>query len=141
MGDFLRDFYDRNRRVYLNAGCRVCDEAIWRVPNANTGLQLPASPMCVVLNRYGNALRRRIERCRRTIATHESWPNWGYHIRAREKLRTLWQRPNQTPRELISNLCRESFRDEIARYLDRLSQYFMRLFTLKLWLDQRTRSD
>jgi asparagine synthase (glutamine-hydrolysing) len=130
-----------NRRVYLNAVRRVCGEAISQIPDANTGLPLSAPPVRVALNRYCTALRRRIERRRKTMATEESWPNWGYYIRASVKLRTLWQRPNQAARELVGELCGEPFRDEIAGYLDRPSQYFMRLFTLKLWFDQRTRSD
>jgi len=42
---------------------------------------------------------------------------------------------------LIGELSGQPFQDDVAWYLDRQSQYFMRLFTLKLWLDQRTRSD
>lgn len=129
-----------NRRVYLNAVRRVCGEAISRIPDANTGLPLSASSVRVALSRYRTALRRRIERHRKTIATDESWPNWSYYIRASMKLRSLWQRPNRTARELIGELSGEPFRDDVAHYLDRPSQYFMRLFTLKLWLDQRTRS-
>jgi len=83
-----------NRRVYLNAVRRICGEAIARIPDANTGLPLCASALRLGLNRYRGALRRWIERHRRTIATSESWPNWSYYIRASAKLRTLWQRPN-----------------------------------------------
>src|SRR6266850_850255 len=130
-----------NRRVYLNAVRRVCGEAISQIPDANTGLPLSAPPVRVALNRYCTALRRRIERRGKTMATQESWPNWVYYIRASVKLRTLWQRPNQAAHELVGELCGEPFRDEIADYLDRPSKYFMRLLTLKLWFDQRTRSD
>ena len=74
------------------------------------------------------------------MATGDSWPNWPYYVRTSEKLRTLWRRPNTMARELIGELCEEPFRENVESYCDRPTQYIMRLLTLKLWLDQRSKN-
>jgi hypothetical protein len=38
---------------------------------------------------------------------------------------------------MIHEITGEPFREDTAAYLDRPPQFFMRLLTLKLWLDQR----
>ncbi len=126
-----------NKHVFRMAIMRVCGEAISNIPDANTGLPISASAFRVGMNRYLIALRRRLERRRMRMSTEESWPNWPYYVRSSNKLRTLWQRPNPLARELIEELTGEAFRENVASYGDRSTQYFMRLLTLKLWLDQR----
>jgi len=127
-----------NKRLFRKAVQRVCGEVVSRIPDNNTGLPLSASAFRVGLNRYRIALRNRVERHRGRMATEESWPNWRYYVRTSKKLRSLWQRPNPLARELISELCEEPFRENGTSYCDRPTQYFMRLLTLKLWLDQRS---
>ncbi len=126
-----------NKHVFRMAIMRVCGETISNIPDANTGLPISASAFRVGMNRYRIALRRRLERRRMRMSTEESWPNWPYYVRSSDKLRTLWQRPNPVARELIEELTGEAFRENAASYGDRSTQYFMRLLTLKLWLDQR----
>jgi len=127
-----------NKSLFRKAVQRVCGEVVSRIPDNNTGLPLSASAFRVGLNRYRIALRRRVEQHRMQMATAESWTNWPYYVRTSEKLRTLWQRPNPMARELITELCEEPFREDVTSYCDRPTQYFMRLLTLKLWLDQRS---
>lgn len=129
-----------NKRLFRKTVQRICGEVVSRIPDANTGLPLSASAFRVALNRYRFALRGRIDRRRTRMATEESWPNWPYYVRTSEKLRTLWQRPNPLARELITELCEEPFRENVASFGDRPTQYFMRLLTLKLWLDQRSKN-
>jgi asparagine synthase (glutamine-hydrolysing) len=126
-----------NKRVFRNAVQRVCGEQVSGIPDSNTGLPISASPFRVGLSRYRMALRNRIERRRKRLATEASWPNWSYYIRSSKKLQALWRRPNPVARELIGEITGEPFRDDIADYGNRPTQYFMRLLTLKLWLDQR----
>ena len=126
-----------NKHVFRLAVQQVCGDMVSRIPDANTGLPLAASSLQVGLNRYRYALRRCIERRRMRMSTEDSWPNWPYYMRNSNKIRTLWLRPNPLARELIAELSGEGFSENIANYGDRPTQYFMRLLTLKLWMDQR----
>lgn len=126
-----------NRRVFLKAVTRACGEAISRIPDSNTGLPLTASALMVGLHRYRIAVRRRLERHSRSMATGESWPNWVHYLRSSGRLRELWLRPNAEARALIGELCGEPFAEDAARLDGRPTQYFSRLLTLKIWLDQR----
>ena len=130
-----------NKHVFRLAVQRVWGETISRIPDANTGLKIGASALQVGLNRYRIALRHRIERRRTRMSTAESWPNWHYYIRTSQKIQTLWQRPNPLARELISELSGEAFMENVHGYIERPTQYFMRLLTLKLWMDQRVAHD
>jgi hypothetical protein len=129
-----------NRRVYLQAVRRICGESLSRIPDANTGLPISASPAALVLHRYRIALRRRVERSKKSMASSESWPNWRHYVRTSMRIRDLWIRQNAPAREIIHEITGEPFREDTAAYLDRSTKYFMRLLTLKLWLDQRQRN-
>jgi hypothetical protein len=126
-----------DKRVFRMAVLRVCGAEVSGIPDNNTGLPVWASPLRVGLNRYRIAVQRRYERRRRRIASADSWPNWTHYIRSSGKIRALWQRPNPLARELLGDLCGDPFHEDVAAYVDRTPQYFMRLLTLKLWLDQR----
>jgi asparagine synthase (glutamine-hydrolysing) len=127
-----------NKRLFRATVRRACGEALCRIPDSNTELPLAASALRVGIQRYRIALRRRMERRLARMATEESWPNWPHYIRTSRKLHALWQRPNPVARELISELCGAPFREDVASYGERPTQYFMRLLTLKLWADQRS---
>jgi asparagine synthetase B (glutamine-hydrolysing) len=127
-----------DKRVFRKAVRRVCGDAVSRIPDNNTGLPLDASAFRVGIYRYWIALRRRLERRRSRMATEESWPNWPHYIRTSATIRALWQRPNPVARELLGRICGQPFREDVATYCDRPTDYFMRLLTLKIWLDHRS---
>ena len=125
------------RRLFKRAVRRVCSPEVSRIPDANTGLRIDAPASLVTANRYRIALLRRLERRASQMATRESWPNWTYYIRSSPKLKELWQRANPTARELLHELTGDAANPEPGSYCDRPTQYFLRLLTVKLWLDLR----
>jgi asparagine synthase (glutamine-hydrolysing) len=129
-----------NRRVFLKAVRRACGRAVSRIPDSNTGVPLGASALRVGVQRYAIALRRWHERNRASMTTAESWPNWTHYLQASGRIRELWLRPNPAARSLLGELRGEPFREDLASYRAWPTQYFSRLLTLKLWLDQRSGS-
>ncbi len=128
-----------NKSVFRRAVIEICGTAISRISDANTGLPLDAPSALVALKRYQTALRRSFERKRHSLFTQESWPNWTYYIRSSPQVRSLWQRPNAFAREMVGEISGQPFDTEVATYCEgQPTQYFMRLLTLKLWLDTRS---
>ena len=69
-----------NQSVFTKMVLRRCSGAICRVHDTNTGARVGAPATIVAINRYRIALRRAVERRRRTTASEESWPNWTYYL-------------------------------------------------------------
>jgi hypothetical protein len=72
------------------------------------------------------------------LATAGSWPNWRHYFKHSTRVESLWQRPNETAREIFSTILGEDPQAaSLHEYADRDVPLLQRLFTLKLWLDQR----
>lgn len=118
----------------------VCAEAVRRIPDNNTGAPLGVSSSRHSVHRYLTALRNRVgAKLLPRMATSGSWPNWAYYVRHSPRLESLWRRPNETTRGiLVQVLGYDPFPRPLAGYRGRDLEFFLRLLTLKLWLDQRT---
>jgi len=72
------------------------------------------------------------------MATRGSWPNWAYYLRHSPKVHSLWARKNETARDLfVRILGTDPFQKSANQYRGREVEFFQRLLTQKLWLDQR----
>ena len=71
-------------------------------------------------------------------ATDQSWPNWNVLLQRSRILRELWREQDRLPFELFQQLLgRQHFSKNISDYRGRNVRLFLRLLTLKLWLEQR----
>jgi asparagine synthase (glutamine-hydrolysing) len=129
-----------NASLFKKTVLLMCDEAVRRVPDNNSGAPPGSSRARHAFHRYLTALRNRVgEKLFPRMATHGSWPNWGYYLRHSSRLESLWRRPNETARGiLLQVLGQDPFPQPVADYRGRDLEFFLRLLTLKLWLDQRT---
>lgn len=117
----------------------LSDRELRRIPDSNTGAQVATSGLVYSFHRYLSALRNQVKgKLLPGMATRGSWPNWDYYIRRSRVLQMLWQRENEYARELFLRLLgHDPFGDPFPLYSDKPAEFSMRLFTLKLWLDQR----
>lgn len=127
-----------NRAVFKRMVRRVCDPRIAAIPDANTGVAITAPRWVAIAGRYGIALRRRRELRRRSIRSAESWPNWGYYLRHSAMIRSLFEPVEPATRDALREIAGPTFyRPRTADYPDPEARPFLRLLTLKLWIDQR----
>jgi asparagine synthase (glutamine-hydrolysing) len=131
--------YKLNASLFKQMVLQLCDADIRRVPDSNTGAPLTASRPRYSMHRYLSALRNRLtEKIIPRMATNGSWPNWEYYLQHSRVLPALWQRKNPAAADLFAELVGEDpIRRSPAAFRGRDVEYFLRLFTLKLWFDQR----
>ena len=128
-----------NRALFTRMAMRVCGEAITRIPDANTGAPMNASPLERAVRSGAMAVRNRMGRLKRSMATQGSWPNWHYYLQHSERLRGLWLRPNPEAWEFFrAVLGKDRFTLDLRAYGGNKLNLFLRLFTLRLWFDQRS---
>lgn len=128
-----------NASLFKEMVLQLCDKAVGRVPDSNTGAPLDASKSAYSFHRYFSALRNRIaERLFPRMSTHGSWPNWQFYIARSHTIPTLWRRPNPAASDVFSRLLPEDpLKRDPTTFQGGDVEFFLRLFTLKLWLDQQ----
>jgi hypothetical protein len=129
-----------NRRLFLNAAHRVlADSPAGRVPDANTGARMSASPLEVALSFNWLRLRRRLRAVGRSLASDESWPDWHYYYRHSPVLERLWMRPHPEAEAFFRRVWGWSqFPARPADFPSDQLFLFVALLTQKLWWLQRS---
>jgi asparagine synthase (glutamine-hydrolysing) len=126
-----------NKHLFKKVVLKSIPPELRSIPDNNTELPIDAPPFIVSVFRYRVALRRLISRRSHKIDTQEAWLNWGYYARQSDKIRGLWCRTQQNSRQLIEDVTGQQFSDNVEDYLTVSPDYFFRLLTLKLWMEQR----
>ena len=130
--------YKLNASLFSKMAEIQCGPKISKIINCNTGARVNASHMSLIIHRNKIAMRRWLKRKEKGIATEESWPNWEYYLFHSKKIEYLWT----TRRDLTTDIFREimgrdPYKKTIREYIKTEIKLFLRLITLKLWLDQR----
>jgi len=126
--------YKLDGRLYLKVVETVCGKMVSKIINANTGAKIKASRLTLIINYYKNALRRKL--IPKGIKTNESWPNWQYYICNSKKIKELWDEKNNVAVDIFKQIMgTQAYKPNILNYSKDELTLFMRLFTLKLWLD------
>jgi asparagine synthase (glutamine-hydrolysing) len=124
-----------NRGLFLKAARRVlAGSPAGRVPDANTGARLSASPLEVALFSNWLRIRRRLRAVRRSLASDEAWPDWHYYYRHSPVLERLWMRPHPEAEEFFLRVL--GWSQLPARPADFPSHQvflFVAMLTQKLW--------
>jgi asparagine synthase (glutamine-hydrolysing) len=129
--------YKLNRSVFMKAALMLCDTRLGTIADANTGARVGAPLLTRLVAAQYSRVKRRMRRLRRSIATEESWPDWKHYVAHSRKLRELWMRPNCDAFDLLERVVgSENLSRDVGAYGENRS-LFVRLLTLKLWLDQR----
>lgn len=131
--------YKLNASIFKKMVLILCKEEVCQIPDCGTGAPVTASWGRHCFHRYLSALRNRINRnLSPRMATRGSWPNWAYYLRHSPKVHSLWARKNETARDLfVRILGTDPFQKSANQYRGREVEFFQRLLTQKLWLDQR----
>lgn len=132
--------YKLNTSMYSKMVELQCGEKISRVTNSNTGTRVNASYLELIVHGYRKTILSKIKRKKKSIATNESWPNWPYYLCNSKKIETLWMNKNETARDTFRQIMgKDPYEKTIQEYKsDGDLKLFLRLLTLKIWLDQRT---
>lgn len=130
--------YKLNNSVWSKMVTRLCDKRILRIPNANTGVGVNASNFILLWKFYGDKFKNRSDpKAVSGIATDKSWPNWEYYIHHSEKIKSLWESNNDNAREVLTMILgNDPYQKGIQEYRKANVYLFLRLLTLKLWLDK-----
>jgi asparagine synthase (glutamine-hydrolysing) len=128
-----------NRRLFASAVERVCGPAVSRIPDANTGTRVNAPLALEAVCHHARRAGRLLRKLRPAAATNGSWLNWSYYVAHSAKLQALWNTPNPVADDIFEQvLGRENYQKDIRSWSGHQLWLFLQLFTVKLWLDQRT---
>ncbi|MEN6350231.1 MAG: hypothetical protein ABFD08_12655 [Syntrophomonas sp.] len=131
--------YKLNTSMYSKMVELQCGKEISKIININTGARVNASQVSLIIHGIRKALLSRIKKKRKSIATNESWPNWPFYIYNSKKIEFLWVRNNKKSIEIFSQLLGYNpYEKRIVEYQNRDLKLFLRLLTLKIWIEQRT---
>ncbi len=127
-----------NASVFNKVVARLCDKSIVSIPNAYTGASILASGPAIILAQFARAFRRRLVIYRRKIKTDESWPNWSHYLNSSKKIEDLWMSNRQKNKHFLNEIVNgDIYTKRIGDYGYSEIQLFLRLLTLKLWLEVR----
>jgi len=128
-----------NHRMYSKMVALQCGKSISRIPNVNTGAAVNASVLSIVAHKYLNALKNRFEKkVKPKIALSGSWPNWEYYVHHSEKIAEMWNRSPESVRPLFQELLGvDAFDRPVKSFRGGEVDFFSRLLTLKLWMENR----
>ncbi len=131
-----------NASVYSKMVAIVTGPEVTGIPDANTGSPVDASLFRQCLSRNAQSIRERIRRrLSPRIATSDSWPNWNYYAAHSKKLEELWLRKTPGVEEMFSSLLGfDPFEKPIQQWAESRLELFLRLLTLKVWLEVRIAS-
>jgi asparagine synthase (glutamine-hydrolysing) len=133
-----------NGIVFGRAVGKVIGPAGRQVPNNNYGTPVDASEaeraFWFLMASFKRKLRRAFgrENHARGLASSGSWPNWDYYVGHSPVIAEQWNNPGKELRGLFSNILgRDPWQMPLAEWARTDSLVFMRLWSAKLWLQQR----
>ena len=113
-----------------------CGDAISNIMDVNTGARVGASGIGKAAAGYLKYIRKQIKKINDEKHSDESWPNWFYYLYNSDKIMQLWERKDGLSSEILSVLCGgESYKKKVPEFKGREVKLFLRLMTLKLWLE------
>lgn len=131
--------YKLNVSIFSRVAEMLCNKNILRIPNSNTGARIGATRINSIIHEYKKAISARIKkRISQNIASEDSWPNWEYYICNSNRIESLWIRNSSKVRKIFQSILGEDpYLKNIHEYKGNQNTLFLRLLTLKLWLEQR----
>jgi len=129
-----------NAALYTKAVKIVVGNKIASIPDTNTRSRVGATNIEKMISFYIMASKEKMRKYfglrKQSIANEGSWPNLDYYIANSKVIREIWERPNDLAEELFSEIIGYKDYKLISNYSQRKLYLFLRLFTLKVWLDQ-----
>lgn len=126
-----------NRRLFCLMMQKACPASLLRIPDANTGTRIGATTVELAARRLQRAVARRWPG-RRPRSAEGSWPDWFAYIGQSPSIRRLWTRDeNGTIDPLRGLVGAEQIRPGVGDYTGADLYLFLRLLTLKIWMDLR----
>jgi len=127
-----------NTSIFSKMVSIQCGKKISNIVNSNTGAKVNASRINLIFQRYNKALKTKIKGRKKNIVTDGSWPNWQYYLNNSEKINSLWMHSSKQAEDVLNEILGQNHRSmEFQGYRGNKLDYFLRLLTLKLWLNQR----
>lgn len=128
-----------NGSLFKRVALLLCEEAVKRIPDSNTGAPLDAFRLRYSLCRFHTAVCNRLrEKAFPRMSTRGSWPNWKYYIMHSRVIEALWERPNPLARDMLLKLVGyDPLCKKPREFSTRDTEFFLRLLTLKAWFERR----
>lgn len=131
-----------NRVLSLRLARILGGKEMLMIPDTNTGTRVDATHFRRMVRWHMSTIQMKVKGYfgikKKGIVTAGSWPDHEYYINNSQVIKKLWERPNPAADEVFMQIAgREHFRKDIAEYKGgRGLHLFIRIFTLKLWMDQ-----
>lgn len=135
-------------RVYSRAVAQVVGKPGWHILNNNYGTPLDAGLARVTAAHVLRRLRRKWSMFGdRQIGRHAhttnsgSWPTFSYYVGTSPLIAELWSSPSPFIRELFTAMLgKDPWGRSLQCWGEEADDLFLRLLTVKLWLEQRQSS-
>lgn len=128
-----------NNRVFRRMVQELCGDNLCRIPDNNTGAPVHSGDLTLIYHRYRSALLNRVKKMVSPgITSRGSWPNWEYYAQHSQLIQELWSDPIQETASLFDELLGfNPFIKPLEYWKGSNTELFLRLLTLKLWMEQR----
>jgi hypothetical protein len=126
--------YKLNLSVFSKMVENICGDKISRIININNGSRVNAPFLNIFFNRYKKKVFDRFRK-KNKLATNESWPNWQYYVRHSSTIKRLWEKKNPVSDQILNSILNVP---HWKNYQQTDVRLFLRMLTLKIWLDQQT---
>jgi asparagine synthase (glutamine-hydrolysing) len=128
--------YKLNNTLYPKMVRLQCGEAISNIMDVNTGARVGASAFRKTFGGHLKYIRKKWNRRKDEKHSEESWPNWFYYLYNSENIHRMWRKESHFSGEILSELHGgSSYCQDVREFKGREIKRFLRLLTLKLWLE------
>jgi hypothetical protein len=130
--------YKLNISMYSKMVHMQCKNLIPDIINANTGVKVNANKLHILYSKYINALKYRMRKHSKKIATDGSWPNWEFYFKNSAKIKDLWTNDTQLTKDIyIEIMGYDAFKRDIRSFTGTEHELLRRIITQKIWLEQQ----
>jgi asparagine synthase (glutamine-hydrolysing) len=131
--------YKLNVSLFSRVAELLCNHKFSRIPNSNTGARIGAPKINSIIHEYKKAISTQIKSIfRQSILSDDSWPNWEFYICNSKVIESLWMRNHSKVKDIFRTILGEDpYFKNIHDYKGIQNIFFLRLLTLKIWIEQR----
>jgi asparagine synthase (glutamine-hydrolysing) len=136
-----------NSKAFSQAVVKIARPQARHIPNSNVNAPLDASETQIIIRSLGTTVAKKLKEVQRrvfsrlqkaSIATRYSWPNFPVYLQNSPVIKSLWEPRYQETTHILTELIGQNPWQRDFSKLDSVKgEQFMRMFSMKLWLDQR----
>jgi asparagine synthase (glutamine-hydrolysing) len=136
-----------NAKAFLQAATKISGSKARHIVYSNYNAPLDASETQIMIRSLSIGMVKKLKkvqnkvlrrRPKATIVTRHSWPDFSVYIQNSPVIKSLWEPKHQETTDVLTELIgQNSWKRDFHKEVTLNAEQFLRMLTMKLWLDQR----